>query len=81
MNDTASVKNQRAVRDGQDLLRMLLDDDGSEPLLAEQLRERGQQFLHDDRRQPLGRLVEQQKVRICRQRESQKYQGFALLPK
>ena len=68
MNDTAPFKDQRAVGDGQDLLRMLLDNDGGESLLTEEARERGQQFLHDDRRQPLGRLVEQQKARICRKR-------------
>ena len=47
---------------------MLLDDDGRQPLLAEQRAQCREQFLHDDRRQALGRLVEQQQARIGRER-------------
>ena len=39
MHDAAAFEDQRAVGDGQDLLRMLLDDDGRQPLVAEQPRQ------------------------------------------
>src|SRR5262249_29949646 len=64
MDDTSTFEDQGAIGDGQDLLRMLLDDDGGQSLLAEQARERGQKFLDDDRRQALRRLVEQEKPRV-----------------
>ena len=40
MNDASTLEDQRAVGDGQDLLRMLLNDDGGETLFAEEARER-----------------------------------------
>src|SRR5262245_3124395 len=64
MHDAATFQDQRAVGDGQDLLGVLLDDEGSQSLLAEQARQGGQKLLDDDRRQAFGRLVEQQQARI-----------------
>src|SRR5205823_5647328 len=50
------------------LLCILLDDDGTGAARAGDAAERSQQFLDDDRGQPLGRLVQQQHFWIERQR-------------
>ena len=49
-------------------LRVLLDDDHGHAALREQIADHVHQFLHDDRREPLHRLVQQQQARIDHQR-------------
>src|SRR6266446_9193858 len=68
MDDGAALQYHNAVGQPQNLLRVLLDDDGTGTARAGDGAERSQQFLDDDRGQPLGRLVQQQHFWIERQR-------------
>src|SRR5438034_93140 len=68
MDDPAALQYHNAVGQPQNLLRVLLDDDGTGAARAGDAAERSQQFLDDDRGQPLGRLVQQQHFWIERQR-------------
>ena len=60
MNDRAALQYHNAVGQPQNLLGILLDNDGADATGAGDGAERPQQFLDDDRGQPLGRLVQQQ---------------------
>src|SRR5213592_4295891 len=64
MDDLAAVEDDRVVRDRQDLLRVLLDDDRREAFVQDQPLDRAQQFLDDDRRESLERLVEEEQLRV-----------------
>src|SRR5581483_6666098 len=67
-NDAATVQDQRAIGEPQDLARLLLDDDGRHALLADHLAQAAQQLVDDDGRQPFQRLVEQHDTRVHDQR-------------
>src|SRR5689334_15301016 len=58
VDDRATLEDHGAVGDAQDLVRVLLDQDGGELLLAHDAGERRDQLLDDDRGEPLERLVE-----------------------
>jgi hypothetical protein len=58
MDDRSAFQYHSTVGQPQNLLRILLDDDGTDTAGTGDGAERPQQFLDDDRRQPLGRLVQ-----------------------
>src|ERR1700732_4149441 len=60
MHDRAALQYYNAVGQPQNLLCILLDNDGADAARAGDGPERGEQFLDDDGREPLGRLVQQQ---------------------
>src|SRR5262245_5641900 len=64
VHDAAALEDHGAVGDAENLLGILLDHDRRGPLLPDHPLERHQQFLHEDRREPLQRLVQQQDARI-----------------
>src|SRR5258707_10729637 len=68
MDDRAALQYHNAVGQPQNLLRVLLDDDGTGAARAGDGAERSQQFLDDDRGESLGRLVQQQHFWVERQR-------------
>ncbi len=68
MHDRAALQYHNPVGQPQNLLGILLDNDRADAAGAGNGAERPEQFLDDDRRQPLGRLVQQQDLRIERQR-------------
>src|SRR6266403_2401850 len=68
MDDRAALQYHNAVGQPQNLLRVLLDDDGTSAARAGDGAERSQQFLDDDRGESLGRLVQQQHFWVERQR-------------
>src|SRR5882757_2480911 len=68
VHDRAALQYHNAVGEPQNLLRILLNDDGTDAAGAGDDAERLEQFLDNDRRQTLGRLVQQQNFRIERQR-------------
>src|SRR5207302_5648282 len=68
VNDRPALQYHDAVGQPQNLLRILLDNDGTGPAGAGDGTECLEQLFHDDRRQPLGRLVQQQHSWIERQR-------------
>ena len=63
MDDGAAIENDRLVGERQDLLGLLFDDDHREARAAK-FAQRRQQFVDDDRRESLGRLIEQQEARV-----------------
>ena len=68
MHDAAALEDDGAVGDAEDLVRVLLDQNRRQAFLADDLAQRRQQFLDDDRREPFERLVEQHDARIEDQR-------------
>src|ERR1051326_3672934 len=64
VHDRATLEDHGAVGDAQDLVRILLDQDGGEALLAHDAGERRDQLLDDDRREAFERLVEQDHARV-----------------
>src|ERR1700730_12402661 len=68
MDDRAALQYHNAVGEPQNLLRVLLDNNGTCAAGADDGTECSHQFLDDDRRQPLGRLVQQQHFWVQRQR-------------
>jgi hypothetical protein len=56
MGDGPAIEHNRPIGEGQDLLRLLFDDDHRQTRAAE-VAKSGQQFVDDDRRESLGRLV------------------------
>ena len=64
VNDGPALENEGVLRDGQDLLGVLLDDDPRHALIAKDPDEGAEELLDDDRGQSLGRLVEQEDARI-----------------
>src|SRR5215471_17347498 len=67
MRDGAALQYHNAVGEPQNLLRILLDDDGADAARTRNGAQRLQKFLDNDGREPLGRLVEQQDFGIERQ--------------
>src|SRR5689334_315924 len=68
MHDRAAFQYHNPIGQPQNLSRILLDDDRTDAPRAGDGAERPEQFLNDDGRQPLGRLVEQQNPGIEGQR-------------
>ena len=68
MHDVAALDDGGAVGDAEDLLGVLLHQDRREALVADDALERAEQFLDDDRREALERLVEQDDARVQNQR-------------
>ena len=68
MHDRAAFQYHNTIGQPQNLLGILLDDDRTDAAGPGDGAERPQQFLDDDRRQPLGRLVQQQHLGIEGQR-------------
>src|SRR5215470_19495111 len=68
VDDTAAFEDHGAVGHAQDLVRVLLDQDGGKTLLAHDPLERRDQLLDDDGREALERLVEQDDTRIEHER-------------
>ena len=68
MRDRSALQYHNAVGQPQNLLRVLLDDDGADAARTCNRAQRFQQFLDNDGRQPLGRLVQQQHFRVRGQR-------------
>src|SRR5579859_4438308 len=58
VGDRTALQYHNAVGKPQYLLRILLDDDGADATGACNRAQRLQEFLDDDGRQPLGRLVD-----------------------
>ena len=67
VGDRATIEHDRLIGEGQDLLRLLFDDDHRQASTAK-FAQSGQQFVDDDWRQSLGRLVEQQQAWVEDQR-------------
>ena len=68
MHDRAAFQYHNTIGQPQNLLRILLDDDRADAAGPGDGAERPEQFLDDDRRQALGRLVQQQHLGIEGQR-------------
>src|SRR6185503_3471101 len=69
LQDNASaIQDDRAVAQPQRILGTLLDQRDREAVLAAQRLQRRLDLLHDHRREPLERLVQQQQARIGHQR-------------
>src|SRR6266849_815579 len=68
MDDRTALQYHNAVGQPQNLLRILLDDDGTGAAGAGDGTKCPQQLLDDDRGEPLGRLIEQQHFWIEGQR-------------
>jgi len=68
VDDGAALQYHNTVGQPQNLLRILLDNDGADTTRAGNRAQRPQQLLDDDGRQPLGRLVQEQNLRVERQR-------------
>ncbi len=68
MHDCAALQYHNPVREAEYLLGILFDDDGANAASLRDGPERQHQFLDDDRRETLGRLVEQKHLGIERQR-------------
>src|SRR5207237_9394552 len=68
VNDGAALQYHNTVGQPQNLLRILLDNDRADATRAGNAAQRPQQFFDDDRRQPLGRLVQKQDIGIEGQR-------------
>src|SRR3954452_7095795 len=60
----AALEDRRPVGDAQHLLRVLLHQDRGHDLVADDAPQRPQQFLDQDRSQPLQRLIQQHNARI-----------------
>src|SRR5436190_3983804 len=58
VNDGAALQYHNTVGQPQNLLRVLLDDDRADAPRAGNAAQRPQQFLDNDGRQPLGRLIQ-----------------------
>src|SRR5262249_48273294 len=68
VDDAAAFEDHGAVGNAQDLVRVLLDQDGGKTLLAHDPLERRDQLLDDDGREAFERLVEQDDARIEHER-------------
>src|ERR1700720_404384 len=68
MHDRAPFQYHDAVGQPQNLLCILLDYDGADAARPGDGPERCEQFLDDDGRKPLGRLVQEQHFRVERER-------------
>ena len=67
MHEPAVLQHIGAIGDAQHMMHVLLDDEDRVPLLA-QVPDHLEQELDIDRREALGRLVEQQHARLGHQR-------------
>ena len=70
MDDGAAVEDDGVVGDRQDQLRVLLDEDRRHPFAGDELLDRAQQLLHDDRCEAFHRFIQQQQCGIRHQRAS-----------
>src|SRR5258706_1026361 len=68
VGDAAAVQDERALRDSERELRVLLDQHDRKRVLADQALQGLQQGLHDDGREPFERLVHEQQRRVAHQR-------------
>src|SRR6516165_6596455 len=64
MHDGAAFQYHNAVGQPENLLRVLLDNDGADSRAAGNDADRLQKFLDDDRGEPFGRLVQEQHLGI-----------------
>jgi hypothetical protein len=68
MDHGAAFDDNGAIGNAENFLGVLLDQDRRHAFVADDAAQRRQEFLDDDRRQPLERLVEQHDARVEHQR-------------